>query len=189
MDWIQTYSGRKLTPREIEPGQVGPIEEIAHVLAAKVRFNGHTRAPYSVAEHCVRGAAALPQAFAGAFLLHELGEVYLPDVPSPIKGHLRVLVSDPDTGEPRPITWAELERQHESAILASLGLSSILPLIHSPEIRAMDLRLLVTEARDLLGPPPEPWAIVAEPLQAKIDPWPYNVASAAFLSAFAGAFK
>ena len=81
MSWIQTLENRKLTPRELEPEQVGSIEEIAHALAGRYRFSGLTARRYSVAEHCTLGSQLLPPAFAGAFLLHELSEVYLPDSP------------------------------------------------------------------------------------------------------------
>jgi hypothetical protein len=109
-DWIQSWSGKC-----VEPDQVGGIEEIAHVLAAKVRFQGHTRVPYSVAEHCVRGARSLPPAFALAFLLHEVSEVYLPDAPTPIKR--RLVVSTPGGS----LSWELLEQRHAKAVLAALG--------------------------------------------------------------------
>lgn len=190
MEWVQTWSGRKLTPREIRPEQVGGIEEIAHVLAAKVRFNGHTFAPYSVAEHCVRGARLLPRSVAGAFLLHELGEVYLPDVPSPIKRFLQVETEgcDPE-GDSLVMPWEDLERQHEAAILEALGLLWIHPVIHSEPVRRMDLAMLVAEHDDLMGPAPEPWGIdVPRAATGQIQPWDHFGAKRAFLAAFAELF-
>ena len=178
-DWIQTRSGKKLTPRALAPEQVGSIEEIAHSLAHEFRFSRQTLVPYSVAEHCVRGSRLLPAAFAGAFLLHELSEVYLPDVPAPLKPFLFV------EAEASPaITWAGLERQHTHVILKALGLSSLEPLIYSPEVRQMDLAMLAAEKRDLMGPEPEPWGLTVEPAYGSISPWVPAVARGYFLERF-----
>ena len=179
MDWIQTLENRKLTPRELRVEQVGSIQEIAHALAGKFRFSGLTEKRYSVAEHCVRGAELMPPAFAGAFLLHELSEVYLPDIPSPLKPYVFV------ESEASPaITWADLERQHTRVILEALGLSSLEPLIYSPEVRRMDLAMLAAEKRDLVGPEPEPWGLTVEPTAHTITPWSPEVAQGSFLATF-----
>ena len=51
-------------------------------------------------------------------------------------------------------------------------------------VREADYTLLVTEARDLLGPPPEPWGMVQKPLEGRIDPWGPAAAEKAFLERF-----
>lgn len=175
-EWIQTRSGKKLTPRALEVDQVGDIYEIAHALAHEFRFSRQTLIPYSVAEHCVRGSRLLPAAFAGAFLLHELSEVYLPDVPAPLKPYVFV------ESEASPaITWADLERQHTAVILKALGLSSLEPLIYSPEVRRVDLAMLAAEKRDLMSPEPEPWGLTVEPANTgTITPWSPAVAAVRF---------
>lgn len=190
-EWIQTSENRALFPRAIKPEQVGSIEEIAHALSQNFRFTRQLATPYSVAEHCVRGARLMPKAFAGAFLLHELSEVYLPDIPAPLKPHVLVTVERPSdqmvcsecgTGDradcgrcggtvaaggvliARPlISWADLEREHTHVMLQALGLSSIEPLIYSPEVRAMDLAMLAAEKKWLVGPEPMPWGLDVEP--------------------------
>ncbi len=96
--WIQTLERRQLDQRRLTVDMVGSIREIAHSLAGENRFTRQTRQRYSVAEHCVRGSRLLPSVFAGAFLLHELSEVYLPDVSGPFKGSVYVRV--PVEGEP-----------------------------------------------------------------------------------------
>jgi hypothetical protein len=63
------------------------------------------------------------------------------------------------------VPWSELERRHADVILEALGLSSIRKLIDCPEVRQMDLRMLMTEKRDLASPEPEPWGIDAQPLE------------------------
>ncbi len=180
--WIQTLTNKKLEPLALTPEMVGPIDEIAHALAGKFRFTCQTNLRLSVAEHCVRGSRLLPPAFAGAFLLHELSEVYLPDIAAPIKPSLRVTA--PGCTE-ATISWVELEKQHTSVILESLGLSSLEPLIYSHEVRHMDLAMLVAEKRDLCGPEPESWGLpdlVAN--TGPIMPWDPNRAELEFLSRF-----
>lgn len=178
-DWIQTRSNKALFPRDLKPEQVGPIEEIAHSLAHEFRFTRQTVIPYSVAEHCVRGSRLLPAAFAGAFLLHEFSEVYLPDVPAPLKPFVMVSLED---GQPL-ISWSELERRHTQVMLKALGLSSLESLIYSPEVRQMDLAMLATEKRDLVGPEPMPWGLDVEPsTPTRIIPWAPSVAADAFVA-------
>lgn len=180
-NWIQTLENRKLEPLQIKAEQVGSIEEIAHALAHKFRFSGHTAKPYSVAEHCVRGALLLPAAYAGAFLLHELSEVYLPDIPAPVKPFLQT--TSPTL--PGVVTWEQLEAEHTRVILQALGLASLEPLIYSPEVRHMDLAMLAAEKRDLVGPEPEPWGLTVEPATTmRISPWPSYEAKANFVAQF-----
>jgi hypothetical protein len=61
------------------------IRDIAHALAQINRFTGHTRTPYSVAEHCVLGSEIIRGEFALEFLLHDAAEAYLGDVSGPLK--------------------------------------------------------------------------------------------------------
>lgn len=187
-DWIQSLEGRKVTPLRLQREQVGSIKEIAIALSRRFRFGGATVRPYSVAEHCVRGARELPAAFAGAFLLHELSEVYLPDVQAPIKPALFVDLQRGDHPEVDRVPWAELERRHTRVMLEALGLSSIEPLIYSPEVRRMDLALLATEKRDLMGPEPEPWGLTVEPLGHSVYEAPDDVV-AGFLSMYRELFE
>lgn len=200
-DWIQSLGGRKVTPRALQRDQVGNLYEVATVLSRRNRFSGATRRPYSVAEHCVLGSEHLPAAFAGAFLLHELSEVYLPDVPAPLKPFLFVDLPSPIPGvaplamhgaEADGVPWSELERRHTRTILEAWDLLSLEPLIYSREVRSMDLRMLVTEKRDLMGPEPEPWGFDdVVPLDAKIERAsraPEQVAGD-FINAFGRFFK
>ncbi len=157
--WIQSLEGRAVEPLALRVDQVGSIEEIAHALAGEYRFTRQTVKRYSVAQHCVIGSYQIPLAFAGAFLLHELSEVYLPDIAGPMKHALSVEI--PGHGR---ITWSELERLHTTTILEALKLSSIEPLIYSPEVKRMDMTMLATEKRDLCGEEPEPWGLPEEPV-------------------------
>jgi hypothetical protein len=164
---------------------VGPIEEIAHALARECRFTRQCPRFYSVAEHSCRGSDLLPRAFAGAFLLHELSEVYLPDIASPVKPSLCVAMPDGVTALP----WSDLEKIHTRVILESLGLSSIEPLIYSPEVKGMDLAMLAAEKRDFFPNEPEPWGLPPPAACGEICPWSPEVAEGEFLRRFAALFR
>lgn len=89
--WVQTHSGRRVYPwaDDAFPDSY-QIEDVAHALSMLCRFNGHIKQFYSVAEHCVRvmwrlqEIEAAPACVLGG-LLHDAGEAYVGDVPSPIK--------------------------------------------------------------------------------------------------------
>lgn len=61
------------------------IEDIAHSLSMQCRFGGHLKRHYSVAEHCVRVAEALPLEYRFSGLMHDASEAYIVDVPRPAK--------------------------------------------------------------------------------------------------------
>jgi uncharacterized protein len=171
-DWQQSFSGKVITPRELRVEQV-TFDDIGHALAQKTRFAGQcTVMGYSVAQHCVIGAAVLNRTsrqLALAFLLHEVSEVYLPDVPSPLKKHLYVTLSDLTE---MTTSWAQLEKQHADVIFEALKLPKIRPLVDSPEVKLTDVRMLLTEKRDLMGPEPQPWGFTEQPFKFKIvDIW------------------
>lgn len=172
-NWIQSYSGLVVEPALLRPDQVR-YEDIPHTLAQKVRFNGHLhKMGFSVAQHCVMGAEQIANKFKLAFLLHELSEVYLPDIPTPIK---RKTWFDPSTDgkSVHPfIRWSELEGQHTRVILAALDLAHLYDLLDLPEVKLMDARMLMTEKRDLGGPEPKAWGVTAKPLKMRITRcWP-----------------
>jgi hypothetical protein len=58
MSWIQTVSGRQFWPLAPKAEDVD-IGDIAHALAMKCRYSGHTQKFYSVAEHSVHISLAL----------------------------------------------------------------------------------------------------------------------------------
>jgi hypothetical protein len=154
-NWIQSFTGHPVDLPVPKPGQL-VAEDIAHSLALKCRFNGHCRRLYSVGEHTLRGSCLMPTPeLALAFLLHELSEVALPDVPSPVKSH--TLFEEAGGGL---IRWKILELEHLNAILAGLGLSCLAPVIHGPEIDWMDLAMLIWERRTVMAPCAErDWAL------------------------------
>lgn len=95
MSYIETYTGRRFNPVEPDPMQI-VIQDIAHSLAHKCRYTGHTSEFYSVAQHCVIVSNIVPIEFAMEGLLHDAAEAYLPDVAYPIKHNFPILMSVED---------------------------------------------------------------------------------------------
>lgn len=186
--WIQLYSGAPYWPLAPEECAIG-IHDIAHALANNNRFNGHTREPYSVAQHSVhvselceeelnRGAiitcdvAALQLPLYG--LLHDASEAVLHDIVRPIKGDFRI----------GNYLYTAVEARIQNQILKSFGLAPPAEQVASIVARADNI-LLVTEQRDLMRPCKIPWhAIDAQPLDRPITPWPWREAKERFLVRF-----
>lgn len=74
--WFQTYTGRVWRPLDPQPEDVVQ-EDIAHALALTNRFNGATREPYSVAQHCCLVADSLGYLERlGRWTSHRVGEEF-----------------------------------------------------------------------------------------------------------------
>ncbi len=187
--WVQSLSNQMIFPLDLKPEAVR-FEDIAHALSLKTRFQGQTRSFYSVAQHCCLGARQLPSVFALPFLLHEVSEVYLPDIPGPMKHAIRVQISIDvrvdGTEVFEQITWAQLEDRHADAVLQALGLYSMRSLLDCPEVKEMDWAMLAAEKRDLCGPEPEDWHLPhSPPVGLKtIQPWPSHQAEEEFIWQF-----
>lgn len=61
------------------------VKDIAHSLSMQCRFGGHCFNFYSVAEHSINVAKLLPAMYKREALLHDAGEAYTTDLPTPIK--------------------------------------------------------------------------------------------------------
>lgn len=119
------------------------LEDAAFALAYTVRWRGQTRrwgkrCLYSVAEHCVFGAGQMLHYGHGAehalaFLWHEADEIVLPDMPGPIK--------------PCVPGFRELAKRQGDLILTRFGIT----IPDHDLVKRWDLRMLITEKRDLLG--------------------------------------
>jgi 5'-deoxynucleotidase YfbR-like HD superfamily hydrolase len=83
--WIESFTGKKVYFLNPKPDMFD-IEDIAHALSMIVRYTGHVKKFYSVAEHSV-AVSRLTGNLEG--LMHDGSEAYLIDVASPIKQHLR----------------------------------------------------------------------------------------------------
>lgn len=159
--WQQTFSGVKFHPLDPRPDEV-KLVDIAHALSMQCRFGGHCQKHYSVAEHSLyvawrvgdlvgmkwKDIHQMPvptlQKIARvmlAGLLHDASEAYVVDVPRPLKSVLS--------------GYVEIERRVMGAITTCFGLDA--DAFEHPAIKLADEELLATEARDLMGRPPEPW--------------------------------
>lgn len=170
MSWIQTYTGKQFFPLEARSADID-IADIAHALSLQCRFNGHCRCFYSVAEHSVRVSRAVPASHARWGLLHDAGEAYLSDLPRPIKLELPA--------------FSAFEGRLLEVVAERFGLPWPMP----PEVLDADNRLLVTEARDLMGPPPASWGMERiAPYVEPIEPWSPPTAEQRFLDRFGELF-
>lgn len=143
--WIQTASGIAFDLENPKPHMV-IIEDIAHALSVSNRFNGHTRKPYSVAQHAVLVSSKCSPENKMWGLLHDATEAYVGDMVSPLKRML------PE--------FSKIERKVMDAICVKFDLPLEMPV----EVHEVDYRMLVTEAKCLLGNPPRGWGIAHEVL-------------------------
>jgi hypothetical protein len=116
------------------------INDIAHNLSKKCRFNGAIRDPdgiYSIAQHSVYVSHMLKQPIAMGGLLHDGTEAYVSDMVTPLKD-----------------MFPEY-REIETVLGRKLALSFNLPVnaLEHPDVKAMDLKLLGMEAATLLDNP------------------------------------
>lgn len=91
--YIETYSGKKFYPLNPFNSEIDIID-IAHALSLLCRYNGHTKVFYSVAEHSIllseyteKILKRNPRDVQFA-LLHDAGEAYTSDIPTPLKKEL-----------------------------------------------------------------------------------------------------
>ncbi len=157
---MATGGGGVWWPRDPRPEDVDWLT-IGEALGKTPRFNGLTAgAPYSVAQHCMTVADALPPdqpdlQLAG--LLHDAHEAIVGDLPHPVKATLHELGG----GE----AWDRLITAHDAAIYQAAGLPWPLPAEWRAAIHRADMEALATEMRDLQ--PEEPLCDRDLP-----DPWP-----------------
>lgn len=188
--WMQTFTGKNFNIFDPQEGSVC-IEDIAHALSMRCRFNGHCKRFYSVAEHSILMSRAYKIATHSAImrevtecnrrglLLHDITEAYLPDVVRPIKRHLQIWTP-----------WGiESFKEFETGLLHDLW-----RLLHldkgghptGPVIQEMDGAMLATEAasRELMTEPETRWSSLPDPLDVEIQFWCSEEAEEQFLHEF-----
>ncbi|SFT43964.1 5'-deoxynucleotidase YfbR [Pseudovibrio denitrificans] len=177
MTTITTRYGRKwdlLNPQ----ARAVSFWEVAEVLARIPRFNGHTRMPYSVAQHCCLAHDHVcegdhPELRLLA-LLHDAHEAYIGDILTPVKKALNSLI-DEDQLE----VWLEtLKVSHDYAIRKAAGISRVASLDDLKRVKEVDKELLLNEQCQLLhGHRPRD----ESELDIPIEPWGEELAAAEFL--------
>jgi hypothetical protein len=153
-----TSSGRYFDYLHPETFNWWQIDDIAQALAFQNRFGGHTRRPYSIAQHLVIASHNVEPEFAFEALTHDAHEFACLDVMTPLK----ILMPQ----------YRDIEDRAEAAKNRAYGL----PLKMSPQVKAIDLRMLATEKRDLMHSEEGNWGILegVEPLPETIpliDAW------------------
>lgn len=171
-DWMQTYSGGMFWPLDPRAEDV-KIEDIAHALSNKCRYNGHCSRFYSVAEHSVHIAEWLYKQGQGPVvalwgLMHDAGEAYLPDIIRPVKV------------QPEMAHMRAIEKNVMDAICEAFGMDKTEPRI----VKETDNRILLDERDALMSPCPAPWNVPGEPLGVKIEGWRPRAAEIQFHRAF-----
>lgn len=164
-DWMQTFTGRQFWPMDPRPDEV-EIADIAHALSLQCRYAGHCRHFYSVAEHCVLMARAVPEPLRLWALLHDASEAYLVDVPRPIKPYLP--------------GYKVTEAAVMLAICARFGLPPEMP----GAVHAADNAILHDELAQAMAAPPVPWNLPGVPLGVTLRFWTPVEAEFWFLTEF-----
>lgn len=158
-DWIETYTGRQFKPMQPDPSGFCLLD-MAHSLALKCRYNGHTQRFYSVAEHCCHMAnhawnnGARHHRVILEILTHDCSETYFPDVCRPLKQFCPELVA--------------AEKVVGAMIREWLHLDGPVPDI----VHELDSRIIVDERRDVMADSPHNWSTdVLQPLGTRIVGW------------------
>ena len=173
--WIQTATSGQVWPLEAI-GQIR-LMDIAHSLSQICRFNGHTHAFYSVAQHSVTASRLIAPEHAAWGLLHDAAEAYIGDITRPVKRNLYAHVTEGVVGD--YVSINEIERNLQKLIASHFALSWPPPV---EEIEEVDLQLLHSERRALLGPSPQPWGN-PRPFEAvRIIPVSSQIAKEIFLA-------
>ncbi|XUX01199.1 MAG: phosphohydrolase [Dehalogenimonas sp.] len=153
--WIETYSGRRVYPLDMTPEDI-TAADIAHALAMKCRYGGHSKYFYSVAEHSVRVSHLVPSRLELPALLHDAAEAYLPDIVRPIKQHLPLLV--------------EAEKRIMDCVARKFYPDLKLTEEDHALIKRADNIMLLTEGSQLMPKGIEGWETYGvEPLDEEID--------------------
>jgi len=164
-DWMQAYNSKIVHPFMPKPENF-TLETVAHALSLKTRFNGHCNFFYSVAQHCVLVSEFCSPDNALWGLLHELDEVFLPDIPRPIKREIP--------------QWKKIAELHMRAGAEAFSLEYPFP----EEIHYVDAAALKAEMFDVMSAPPKPWGELPPRLEQTILPMTWQDAKQSFINRF-----
>lgn len=161
---MQTFTGKAIDLVNFNEDDVR-LPDIAHALSLLNRFTGHTRFPYSVAQHSVIVSKLVDQRYALWGLLHDASEAYIGDVSTPLKMILP--------------NYRELEEQIQRTIITKFGLKWPMP----HEVKEADLQALVAEKRDIV-PGGHEWGISADAAPVTIVGMDWQEAKSQFIDRF-----
>ena len=168
-DYIETYTGIKFDFLNPKVEQID-IEDIAHSLAVQVRFTGHCKEFYSIAEHSINVMDIVPPEHKLWALLHDAGEAYLTDVASPIKKYLT--------------NYKQMEKKIMDVICDKFGLDHDMP----PIVHEHDMQLLSVESHHLMTSQGLDWEVNKNIIKTipnfKLECYNPNMAKEFFLEEF-----
>lgn len=131
---IQCVNGKLLDVDNLVP-EVYTISDIAHSLSMLCRYTGHCVHFYSVAQHSVYVSMMVPEQYAMAGLLHDMGESIVGDMSGPIKKDMH--------------DYKMLERNVLHQMCDKFKFVTYDELTH-PAVIGADYRMLATEKRDIM---------------------------------------
>jgi len=152
MTWMLTVTGSVVDLQLAMPHQISVLD-IAHALSLINRYHGHTRRPYSVAEHSLLVVEIMerelgehdPQTLLAA-LMHDAHEAYTHDLAAPLKEALQVIARR----DGRNMSdYMRVERELQMEVLCRFDLYPTYSR-HHEIIKQCDLIALATERRDLM---------------------------------------
>ena len=171
--WCQTFRGRAFYFMDPEPADFD-IEEIATALSRLMRFNGHSKWPYSVAQHSVLVSKLCKYPLAG--LLHDAHEAYTGDMITSVKW----LMEDLCPGF--RANWNYVTDTIDAGVIAAFNVG--MEFRDNEDVKFADLKALSTERRDLMQIPPMPWIDLPEPANEVIEEMTIGEARRAFLDRY-----
>jgi 5'-deoxynucleotidase YfbR-like HD superfamily hydrolase len=175
--YIRTFTGRKLHWDHVDKHDYS-ILDIAHSLGSRVRWSGHVKrvkdkfisiGQHSVIVHDI--IAKMPNSTVSKRkqgLLHDGGEAYMPDFPSPLKWWMRACGND---------EIFKLEHRVDKALCKHFDIQYPF----EPEIKEADLIALATENRDFMPDGSTERNFMPEPMAKKLVPWGPDRAEREFL--------
>lgn len=163
--WIQTYTGKKFHLTNPQPDDID-IYDIAHHLSQLCRFVGASSRFYSVAQHSILLSHRVLEEYALWGLLHDAAEAYLGDVVTQMKRRMYI--------------YKEMEQKVLRTIAEHFNLEWPMP----RTIKEADLRMLVTEKRDVMRATDLDWELEAKPYDQFIMPIGCVQAEISFLSRY-----
>jgi uncharacterized protein len=160
LDRMPYLTGRQMNPLEPKPEDFD-IDIVAHALSLKCRYNGHAIEFFSVAQHAILVSMFVEPEHAMWGLMHELDEVFLPDIPRPLKPFVQ--------------GWEKIAEKHMIAGAAAFGLTLPMP----PNVKYVDSQMLHTE-QDYLMPGTPDWDSLPPKLDCVIKPMTWQQSETAF---------
>ena len=172
-DWMGTYMGGRVWPIDPNPRDF-VIEDIAHALSLANRYAGHSKWPYSVAQHsvlCARVALEECPQYAMVTLMHDASEAYIADIVRPAKRDIQ--------------GYEDVEERLMQQISKRFQFEWPMPAV----VKEIDTRMLVTEAPQIMTAPDGIYwwndHFKEKPyFGLRVEPWAATYAEDAFLDIF-----